>query len=77
MSSGFRSSGLTAWLVRVWFALVALAGVAVAVVALVPNEFQEHVGVWPYGVCFVLMVAILGLPLLLIATRLDRSRAKR
>jgi hypothetical protein len=76
MNSACWSFRFSSWLVRTWFALVGLACLVVALLAVVPNEIRDHVGVWPYGLWLVLLVAILGLPLLIIATLLDRSRPK-
>ena len=62
-------------LVGAWFMLVGLAVIVVMLVALVPNELQEHVGVAPFAVPFVLVVALVGLPLLVVAVRLTRRRS--
>ena len=59
-----------------WFTLVGLALLFVVVVALVPNELRDHVDIWSYGIPFVLLVAVLGLPLLVFAVRLGRRRAR-
>jgi hypothetical protein len=69
---------LSTWLIRVWFAAVALAGVVAALLCLVPNEGLDHFGsarMFTYAVWLVLSVAIVSLPLLLIAALLER-RAK-
>jgi hypothetical protein len=59
-------------LVISWFALVGMALVFVLLVAIAPNELNAHVVIWPYGVSFVLVAAVLALPLLVAALFLDR-----
>jgi len=66
---------VSSWLVRSWVGLVVAAIAFVALLVILPSDGRDHFGVsWLllYGLGFVLAVAILGLPLLIVATILDR-----
>ena len=59
-----------------WAALVGAASLLVVAVAAVPNEIRDHLPVWSYGVPFVLVVAVAGLPLLVGSWILDRRAGR-
>ena len=62
-------------LAAIWFVLVAASLGLVTGAALIPNELNAHLPVWSLGIPVVLVVAIVALPLLVVAAVVD-NRAK-
>lgn len=71
-----RPGTISRYLALAWFALVGLAVAAGMILVFVPNEALLAIGrerCVAYALAFVLLVAVVGLPLLILAGFLDRK----